>query len=71
MGETFTLQETMRYGIIKALHKKKMTNNEAALAMGCSKRQVQRIKDAWSSTVRPAFAMATKDERRPMLFLLN
>lgn len=44
MVETFTLKETMRYGIIKSLHRKKMTNNEAALAMGCSKRQVQRIK---------------------------
>lgn len=44
MVETFTLKETMLYGIIESLHRKKMTNNEAALAIGCSKRQVQRIK---------------------------
>jgi len=44
MVETFTLKEAIRYGIIRSLNRKKMTNNEAALAMGCSKRQVQRIK---------------------------
>jgi len=42
--ETYTLKETLRYGIIKSLLGNKMTNKEAALALRCSKRQVQRMK---------------------------
>lgn len=44
MAETFTLKEAIRYETIKTLLRNNMTNNEAALAMNCSRRQVQRIK---------------------------
>lgn len=41
---TFTMGETIRYGVIQALLEKRMKNTEAALALGLSIRQVQRIK---------------------------
>jgi len=43
-GVTFTMGETIRYGVIQALLGKRMKNTEAALALGLSIRQVQRIK---------------------------
>jgi len=43
-GVTFTMEETIRYGVIQALLEKRMKNTEAALALGLSIRQVQRIK---------------------------
>ena len=43
-GVTFTMGETIRYGVIQALLEKRMKNTEAALALGLSIRQVQRIK---------------------------
>lgn len=43
-GVTFTMGETIRYGLIQALLEKRMKNTEAALALGLSIRQVQRIK---------------------------
>ncbi|MBA7578627.1 hypothetical protein ES708_20492 [subsurface metagenome] len=43
-GATFTMGETIRYGVIQALLEKRMKNTEAALALGLSVRQVQRIK---------------------------
>ena len=43
-GVTFTMGETIRYGVIQALLEKRMKNTEAALALGLSIRQLQRIK---------------------------
>lgn len=43
-GVTFTMRETVRYGVIQALLEKKINNKEAALALGLSMRQLQRIK---------------------------
>jgi hypothetical protein len=43
-GVTFTIGETIRYGVIEALLEKRMRNKEAALALGLSIRQAQRIK---------------------------
>jgi len=43
-GVTFTMGETIRYGVIQALLEKRMKNTGAALALGLSIRQVQRIK---------------------------
>lgn len=43
-GVTFTMGETMRYGVIQALLEKRMNNREAALVLDLSIRQVQRIK---------------------------
>ncbi|MBW2648573.1 MAG: helix-turn-helix domain-containing protein [Deltaproteobacteria bacterium] len=43
-GVTFTMGETIRYGVIQVLLEKKMKNTEAALGLGLSVRQVQRIK---------------------------
>ena len=43
-GVTFTMGETIRYGVIQALLEKRMKNTEGALALSLSVRQVQRIK---------------------------
>ncbi|MBW2559843.1 MAG: helix-turn-helix domain-containing protein, partial [Deltaproteobacteria bacterium] len=43
-GATFTMEETIRYGVIQALLEKRMKNTEGALALSLSVRQVQRIK---------------------------
>lgn len=43
-GVTFTMGETIRCGIIQTLLEKRMKNTEAALGLGLSVRQVQRIK---------------------------
>lgn len=43
-GVTFTMRETVRYGVIQVLLEKKINNKEAASALGLSMRQVQRIK---------------------------
>ena len=38
------MEDAKRYGVIETLLERKMTNNEAALALNLSKRQIQRIK---------------------------
>lgn len=43
-GVTFTMGEARRYGVIQALLEKRIKNTEAALGLGLSIRQVQRIK---------------------------
>ena len=43
-GVIFTMEEVKRYGVIKALLEGKMSNEEAALALGICVRQIQRLK---------------------------
>ena len=42
--ETFTMKEVTRYSVIQSLLERKMVNREAALCLGLSMRQVQRIR---------------------------
>lgn len=44
-GVIFTMEDVKRYAVIEALLNKKMTNKDAAMALGLTKRQIQRIKD--------------------------
>jgi Trp operon repressor len=43
-GVTFMTEEVRRYGVVSALLEGKMTNREAAEAIGVSIRQVKRIR---------------------------
>jgi len=43
-GATFTMKEMTRYQVIKSLLEGKMTNEIAAMALGLSRRQIQRVK---------------------------
>jgi hypothetical protein len=43
-GVTFMTEEVRRYGVVAALLDGKMTNGEAAGALGLSVRQVKRIR---------------------------
>ena len=63
-GVTFTMGETIRYGVIQALLEKRMKNTEAALALGLSIRQIQRIKKKVAQQG-PGGILHGNKERRP------
>lgn len=43
-GVTFRMEDMKRYGVVKAVIDRKMTNGEGAAALGLSVRQLKRIK---------------------------
>ena len=43
-GVTFTMKDMKRYGVVKAVMERKMTNSEGAAALDLSVRQIKRIK---------------------------